>query len=135
MAADVLDPLVRFLHIARRTCDGDADKFLVLTVIALRTTQHPDFRLMTPEQIATGQAPILPSLGVNIRSIAESLDIPKETVRRKVQDLVAAGWIVREGGGLHITQRGCRDLSPVRDELETLIARLHGVGLRLLQES
>ncbi len=135
IAAEVLDPLVRFLHVARNLCDGDIDKFLVLTVIALRTSQHPAFRAATPEQIAGGQMPIFPSLGVNVRSIAESLDIPKETVRRKVQDLVAAGWIVREGGALHLTQRAYRDLAPVRDELESMVARLYNVGTQLRPRS
>ncbi len=132
VAADVLDPLVRFLHVARNACGGDIDKFLVLTVIALRATQHPDFRAATPEQIAAGEMPVFPSLGVNVRSIAESLDIPKETARRKVQDLVAAGWIVRKGATLHITERAYSDLAPVREELEAMVARLHAVSAQLL---
>ena len=132
IAAEVLDPLVRFLQLARALCGGDADKFLVLTVIALRTTQHPEFRAVKPADPTWDEGAILPSLGVNVRSVAESLGIPKETVRRKVQELVAAGWIAREGAGLHITGLAYRDLAPVREELEALVARYYVLGAQLL---
>lgn len=135
VAADLLDPLVRLLHAGRAFCGGDADKFLVLTVVALRTSQHPQFRAATPQLIAAGMMPVLPSLGVNIRSIAESLGIPKETVRRKVQELVADGLVVRDNGGLQITMAGYQHFAPVRAELQAMVARYHAVGVQLLADS
>jgi hypothetical protein len=132
VAADVLDPLVRLLHLARTTFAGDLDKFLVLAVVGLRATQHPTYRIARPEEIARGEFAVLPSLGVNVRSIAESLDIPKETVRRKVQELATTGWIVRDGGRLFLTAKGYSDLAPIRTELQAMVASYHSVGDQLL---
>jgi hypothetical protein len=131
IAADLLEPLVRLLQLGRASCAGDTDKFLILLLIGLRTTQHRDFRAETPERIASGEIPVLPSLGLNVRSIAESLGIPKETVRRKVQELVESGWVVRQDGTLHATARAYRDLAPVRAEIQALAARCYEVVAQL----
>jgi hypothetical protein len=132
VAAELLEPLLAVLQLARQYCGGDTDKFLVMMVVALRTTQHPDFRALSAEGPVNERSEVLPSLGVNGQSIADSLGIPKETVRRKVRDLIDAGWIVRMDGGLHFTAQAYRDLTPVREELAALAASYHEVvaGLR-----
>jgi hypothetical protein len=135
IATELLEPLTRLLQLARTYCDGDIDKFLVVMVIALRTTQHPDFRAARPEQIVSGEMPILPSLGVNIRSIADSLGVPKETVRRKVQELIEAEWAVRLDGFLYFKAKGYADLAPVREELEMMAVRYYEVVAQLSQRS
>ncbi len=131
VATDLLEPLLRLLQLARASCANDTDKFLVLLVIGVRTTQHRAFRAETPERIASGDIPILPSLGVNVRSIAESLEIPKETVRRKVQELIEAGWVVRQDGNLHATARAYQDFTRVREEVAALAARCYEVVAQL----
>jgi hypothetical protein len=131
VAADLLEPLTRLLQLARTSCEGDSDKFLILLLIGLRTSQHREFRAETPERIAGGEIPVLPSLGLNVRSIAESLAIPKETVRRKVQDLIEAGWVVRQDGNLHATARAYQDLTPLREEIVALATRYYEVVAQL----
>jgi hypothetical protein len=131
IATDLLEPLTRLLQLARESCGGDIDKFLVVLVISLRATQHRDFRAESPERIMSGAIPILPTLGVNVRSIAESIGIPKETVRRKVQELIEAEWVARVGGHLHFTARAYQELAPVREEMEDLAARYYQLVAKL----
>lgn len=131
VAAEILEPLARLLQLARTSCGGDIDKFMILMLIALRTTQHRDFRAATPEQISSGEIGVLPSLGINVRSIAESLGVPKETVRRKVNEMVAEGWVARVDRRLYFTAHAYQQLAPLREELEGLVARYYEVVAHL----
>ena len=125
IATDLLTPILELFQLARQHCGGDMDKFLVLLVAALRTTGHQDFIRRTPAELMSGDLPVLPGLGTNGRSIAESLGMPKETVRRKVCELVSAGWLVRADGQLYVTTKAYRDLAPVREQVERLAAANH----------
>jgi DNA-binding IclR family transcriptional regulator len=57
---------------------------------------------------------------MNTLSIAESSGIPRETVRRKVANLVREGWIYRSGSTLHFTSKGYRETRSVREAMERL---------------
>lgn len=57
------------------------------------------------EQVLSGDVETLPTLWTNIRSIADSTGIPRETVRRKVNDLIEAGLVKRSGQLLTATPR------------------------------
>lgn len=123
LASRLQGPLVDLLSLSRETFGGDTDKFLVMLVIAIRTTQHPDYRGMTPEELFSGDIAVFPSLGANVRSIAASVGIPKETVRRKVSELVEAGWLVRDGNRLFVTATAHRAVTPVREAIERMAVR------------
>jgi hypothetical protein len=132
VAADLLIPLLDLVQISRRACVGDLDKFLVLLVVAVRTAQHPQFMSMTSQQLDESEFDVLPNLGINARSIAESAEIPKETVRRKVAELIEAGWLVRRGNDLHLTAHGRVALKPVREQVVAQAARNFGTTAALL---
>jgi hypothetical protein len=106
--------------LSREHCGGDIDKFLVILVVALRTTKHREFAAHTSEELLSGEIPIFPGLGTNARSIATSLNIPKETVRRKVSELIEAGWFARVGTRLYFTAKAYQQLAPVREQIERL---------------
>jgi hypothetical protein len=127
IATDLLSPLLELLRLAREHCGGDVDKFLVILVVVLRTTVHREFSRRTPEQLSSGELPVFPGLGTNGRSIAASLGVPKETVRRKVTDLVQAGWLARERSRLYFTAKAYQELAPVREALEKLAVANHKV--------
>ena len=127
IARDLLNPLLELLLLSRDYCGGDIDKFLVLLVVGIRTTEHQQFAGYSKAQLMSGDLDILPGLGTNARSIAASTGIPKETVRRKVAELVEAGWIAREGNNLYFTGQGYRALAPVREAVERLAVRYHDV--------
>jgi hypothetical protein len=123
IALGLLGPLLDLLSSSREACGGDIDKFLIMLVVAVRTTAHKDFAAFTQKQLLSGEVPVFPSLGVNIQSIADSVRAPKETIRRKVTELVVAGWIERRGNELYFTARAYQDLAQVRERLEVMAVR------------
>jgi len=122
-AEALLAPLVDLLSDARATFDGDLDRFLIMLVVAIRAAGHKDFAEAVRRRRATGGAPVFPSLGVNIQSIADSIGAPKETVRRKVTGLVASGWIERRGNDLYLTPRAYETHTPLRRAIQQLAVR------------
>src|SRR5438045_1722923 len=99
LALHMNEPLVNFLVIARQLCGDDLDTVLVMLVIVQRANRHPEFASLKREQMAPELPDELPSLAVNIRSIADSTGIPRETVRRKVRALAQLGLIeIKERG-------------------------------------
>lgn len=131
IATDLLNPLLRAIQLARRYCGGDIDKFLVLLIVATQTTRHKGFSSEPPERLMSGEIPVFPGYGTNIRSIADSLDMPKETARRKVQELLEAGWLVRQEGLLYFTAHAYQQLAPVREAIEMLAVRYFEVVTKL----
>ncbi len=123
LARGLLAPLLTLMGASREACGGDMEKFLIMLVIAVRTTEHPDFAGYTHEQLLSGEVPVFPSLGTNVRSIADSIGAPKETIRRKVNELVDAGWVARQGNELRFTDLAYRDLGGVREAIEALAVR------------
>lgn len=123
VATELLTPLVQLLTVARDICGGDVDKFLIILVVAIRTTQHPAFKDFSQADLLAGKVPVMPSLGTNMRSVAASVGIPKETARRKLAEIYEAGWLVREGRDIRFTGRGYQELAPVREAIEALALR------------
>ena len=112
-----VETLTRFLIECRRHFRGDLDLFLVLCVIGDRTFSREN----TPPEMTYDDFndplnnPVVPE-GLNSRSIADFSGIPRETVRRKVQDLVGLGWVLRdENGHLRATDKARTDLLPVTE--------------------
>jgi hypothetical protein len=126
IAHELVDPLARFLTIAREGCGGDLDKAFLMMVITLRSSRHPDFRTLDISEFDDGDA--LPGFGTNVRSLADSTGIPKETVRRKVQQLIDLGWVVRNGWTLRYTADGYRAVEPGR----AAILRMYALGYQLI---
>ena len=107
--------LTRFLIECRKTFDGDLDMFLVLAVIGERTysQQHADPD-MSYEAFRSGKAGSTQLIDINLRSIAEFSGIPRETVRRKINELMEKGWIARNSeGSLTATRKSATDLAPL----------------------
>ena len=114
LAQYVNDPLVHYLVVGRGLC-RDLDTLLVLLVIVQRANRHPDFARLDPTDLAEGRIGQIPTLAVNLQSIAESTGIPRETVRRKVNELVRMGWVSREGAMIRFTPKGYCAIGPARE--------------------
>jgi hypothetical protein len=123
VAGQLLNPLLEMLEQCRHAFAGDLDAFLVFLVIAVRTAQHPAFRRLTPEQLLSDEIAVFPSLGTNVRSVAASIRMPRESVRRKVLWLIDRGWVARRGTGLFLTAKTYRQLVPVHAGMERLALR------------
>ncbi|WP_206211855.1 helix-turn-helix domain-containing protein [Wenzhouxiangella sp. XN24] len=96
----------------RREFGGDLDRMLVMGVIGLRTLprRRVEGRSYTEFQAGQFAAQAMP---INVQSIADTTGIPRETVRRKVAELEAAGLVERENGGhLVVTPRAREVLAP-----------------------
>jgi hypothetical protein len=123
IAHSLLRPLLDLFSVSRQACGGDMDKFLIMLVVAIRTTEHKLFATYSQAQLLSGEIPVLPSLGTNVRSVADSVGAPKETVRRKVGELVEAGWIARKDNELYFTALAYRQLGGARVAIEHLAVR------------
>jgi len=120
VATDLLAPVLELLRLSRDHFGGDIDKFLVMLVVGLRTTRRPTAAGAAPRPRAGDEPRILPGLGTNARSIADSLQMPKETVRRKVCDLIEAGWLARRNSKLYVTSTAYQQFTPLREQIERL---------------
>jgi hypothetical protein len=134
IAADLIEPVLLFMTVARDVLGGDSEKILLMLVIGVRTKQDPRFAKLTVEELDSGAVPVLPSLGVNVSSIAASTGIPKETVRRKVAELVDAGFLVRKGSDLRYTAKGYAAVARAREAIERLAARNYQTVSQLLRD-
>jgi hypothetical protein len=107
--------LTKFLIACRKSFDGDIDMFLVLAVIGDRTfsQRHADPE-MDYEGFRSEGSDRTPALDINLRSIADFSGIPRETVRRKINQLVKLGWVRKQrDGALHATSKAKKDLEPL----------------------
>ncbi|MDE2597157.1 MAG: hypothetical protein KGL44_09795 [Sphingomonadales bacterium] len=89
--------LTRHLVECRRFCDGDLDMFLVMTIIGERTfpvRNAPE--AMSHADFLEGSVSSLEPAAINLQSVSDYSGIPRETVRRKVEALIAKGWVVRD---------------------------------------
>jgi hypothetical protein len=119
LATEILAPLIDLLIVSRSYFAGDVDKFLLMLVVGVRTSADPRFLDLTEAERSDGDTS-LPGLGTNVRSMAASLDMPRESVRRKVAEMIDASWLVWEDRKLHLTARAYRELAPVREALQRL---------------
>jgi DNA-binding transcriptional ArsR family regulator len=117
LAKDLLRPLLAIMATARSICGGDAQKSEILMLIAMRSVEHPEFGKLSYDEVATGTAPAYRSLSTNIRSIADSAGMPRETVRRKVAELTAAGLVTRKGNALSLNPAASVVIGPLREAL------------------
>ena len=131
VAKDMLGPIVELMTVGRDACSGDLDKCLIMLLIATRTAEAAPTRELNLDDVLSGAVERYPSLYTNVRSVAESTGIPRETVRRKVADLVERGWVARTGDDLALTPFASQQLTPMRDSLFNLAGRLAAVVERV----
>lgn len=89
--------LTRHLVACRDAFDGDLDLFLVLTIIGERcfTPENAPSGMSHGEFLERSVRTVRPA-AINAQSIADFSGIPRETVRRKIEILIAKGWIERD---------------------------------------
>ena len=123
LAKDFLGPMIEALNAGRASCDGDLDKLLIVLVVGMRTAEDKRILDVAWEEALSGALEAYPSLSTNVRSIADSTGIPRESVRRKVAALVETGWIDRDGHSLSITPEASRRLTDFRECLFQMALR------------
>lgn len=124
VAKPVNRAVISFLTICRQVCDGDLDKALVLEGIIVRMNDHPDFAKLKSDDILKGKVDPIPHMPATVQSIADATKIPRETVRRKVNELVDAGWVEKvDGKQLRLTVQGYCEIDPIREAVIDGVAR------------
>jgi hypothetical protein len=96
VAGPVFEALLDLLVEARAEA-GDLESFVILLTAILRTCRASAFAELRGDQLLCGEIGQLPTLWTNVRSIADSTGIPRETVRRKVNAMIDAGLLLRSG--------------------------------------
>jgi biotin operon repressor len=100
----------------RRHFGGDLDRMLVLAIIGSRTLPSRRIDGLSYEEFVALRRNEEAPAPINLQSIADCSGIPRETVRRKIRDLEALGWIVRrENGYLIASAAAAKDLAPLTE--------------------
>jgi hypothetical protein len=106
------DAFCDLLVTLRRQFDGDLDRMLVLAIIGARTLSRGQIDGLCYDRFMATERPG-EAAPINVQSIADYSGIPRETVRRKVNDLVRLGWIIRsDKGHLTASAQAAEDLAP-----------------------
>lgn len=125
VSGELTEPLLNVMIVMRNLCGGDLDKALMMLMVTVRSSTHPDFRALMSGQVQSDAEPVLPSFGTNVSSIAASIGIPNETARRKMHELIKAGWVVRHRGRLKYTPTGYAAVAAAREEIIRMYAKGH----------
>ena len=110
----------------RRDFGGDLDMMLILAIIGdRRFSRRAEGADIAYERL--GRTPVRQngSPSINAHSIAQFARMPKETVRRKVAQLIERGWVVRdEQGDLRPTEKAAADLHASTDATLDYLRRI-----------
>lgn len=126
----ILDPWTQYLIAARSAFDGDMDKMVILAVIGLMSLQDKGSPLRGPtilsyDDLMRHDSTALDPRPINIESIALFTGIPRESVRRKVRELIARKWVARYAQGyLVVLPAAAVDLEALSSQLFRLIGQI-----------
>jgi hypothetical protein len=121
------DAFCELMVLLRRHFGGDLDRMLVLAVIGSRTLARGRIDGMSYDRFLALERPHAEPAPINLQSIADYSGIPRETVRRKVRDLEASGWVERRDNGyLVASARAAQDLAPATEATLRYLATVVG---------
>lgn len=124
---------LRVLAGLRRVFGNDMDKIMVLAAIGQQMLNDPAMAGLAP--LAEGDVfpPINRNRLTNAGSIAAAVGIPRESVRRKINELVAAGWVLRDADGrLSVAPSAATDLRPSTLDGIAMLDSLFGQYLSMM---
>jgi hypothetical protein len=126
----ILDPWTGYLISARSAFDGDLDKMIVLAVIGLMSLQDSGLALRDPpvisyDDVSRPDATAANPRPINVESISHFTSIPRESVRRKVKELIARKWVARDARGyLTVLPAAAAELEPLSAQMFRLIGQI-----------
>jgi hypothetical protein len=98
--ANVIEGVLRLFRLPIEYFDGDLESFVVyLAIVAAnfsRFRRGPERLLYADENYPPAEE----RLPVSRRAVAESVGFPRETVRRKIAELIDKGHVIQVRGGL-----------------------------------
>lgn len=116
----------RYLIECRKHFRGDLDRLLLLAVIGDRTLVARKVRKSRSyAEFLQGEFADFKPNAINYQSISEFTGMPRESVRRKVTELMDLGWVRRnEEGFLVATQKASEDLAPLTEAGISYLAQM-----------
>ena len=125
------DALLRILRLASDIFGPDLDRIVVyLSVVSAAGSHYQRNPELRARYADAEPLPAEKLLGISRRAIADSVGLPRETVRRKIAALIAAGYIVEEGG-LVKPRTPIVELGRNMEFLQGLLKELDRVGVDL----
>lgn len=104
---------------------NDIDKPIILAVIGQYMFSHATRPVSTYGEHLEPGLETHPSRLTNIESVATSTGIPRESVRRKVSELMEIGWLERDGhGGLVVTKTAAQELDAATQQVFLIQSRI-----------
>ena len=118
-----------FLIRCRRYFNGDMDRLLVFCVISGRKLIAKNkLEAGKLEDVSLDRLPRVAEKPINLQFIADCSGLPRETARRKLQDLTALGWVERDTrGNFSTTAKAAADLAPLKKIGIKYLARMKGI--------
>ncbi len=112
----------------RRYFNGDMDRLLVFCVISARSLPAKPMLEDGLEDSGHDHSDTVTKKSTNLQFIADCSGLPRETARRKLQDLTALGWVRRdERGNFSTTAKAVADLAPLMEIGVKYLARMKSV--------
>ena len=128
----VIFPLInthslRMLVMWRNAFDGDLEKLMIVAAVVDQGIKATGFAEQSFDSYIGAFIFDSVTPPTNVQSIADFAGIPRETVRRKVNDLCAKGWLERDkDGAVRLSIQGALDLSPQLREFSRQLEKLIG---------
>ncbi len=114
--AESVAALCQYLIECRRFFDGDLDLCLVMMVVGERTFAQRNAPNMSYDEWAKTPVVSVKHEAINLQSIADYSGIPRETVRRKLDQLMAKGWVARDARRyVYATDKAKQDLESLTE--------------------
>ena len=118
-----------FLIQCRRYFNGDMDRLLIFCVVSARNLSANNILGEgTLENLGPDRSDWTATKPINLQSIADCSGLPRETARRKLQDLTALGWVKRdEHGNFTTTPKAVADLVALTEKGIEYMARMKAI--------
>lgn len=120
----ILEPWTRYLIACRSAFDGDFDKLILLAAIATMSLADAQKIKASYDELKSGTKRIDPR-HTNFYSLSQFTKIPRETVRRKTEELIARGWVVRTYKGLSVSRSASSELEDLSAMAFDLLTHIH----------
>jgi hypothetical protein len=131
----ILRHFLQWTLLMRESFDGDLDMMIVLAVISDRTLRDQNYRKSSFEDFLENRNPNPQVPLTNRKSIADSTGIPRETVRRKVAQLLVRGWVTEREDGSLLPSKGAagvaNQMQPIALRSFEILGQLGEVFIRL----
>lgn len=117
----------------RHVFGNDMDKVMILSAIGQQFLTDSSLRPFTRADAEQAELAASPRRTTNIDALARATGIPRESVRRKVNELVTAGFVERPAkGGLHIARGAAARLQTSTDVTVGMLDSLFAAYLATL---